>query len=184
LRLRRRWLGFDPSPHGRRAPPIEVPKDLLQGFVAERGQLFIELTAVHPVHAYLPARRSVPVAAGAVDARGRFRGTRAVGPVGPRPQGEACLTTGQPASSIGEPDRQRSMLARSPPGRAADLHCPLPCTITTSMQLLFCVASAAIATSRSRLASGGAPPSDLRRARSRCARAGRVVHGRLPCLGI
>src|SRR5216684_3908737 len=75
----------------------------------------------------------------------------------PRPQGEACLTTGQPASSIGEPDRQRSRLARSPPGRAADLHCPLPCAVTTSMQLLFCVASAAIATSRSRLASGGGP---------------------------
>jgi len=73
------------------------------------------------------------------------------------------LTTGQPASSIGEPDRQRSRLARSPPGRAADLHCPLPCAVTTSMQLLFCVASAAIATSRSRLACGGAPPSDLRR---------------------
>jgi len=88
------------------------------------------------------------VEAGAVDARGRFRGTRAVGPVGPRPQGEACLTTGQPASSLGEPDRQRSRLARSPPGRAADLHCPLPCAVTTSMQLLFCVASAAIATSR------------------------------------
>ena len=123
------------------------------------------------------------MAVGAVDARGRFRGTRAVDPGEPRLQGEACLTTGQPASSIGEPDRQRSRLARSPPGRAADLHCPLPCAVTTSMQLLFCVASAAIATSRSRLASGGAPPSDLRRARSRCARAGRVVHGCLPFLG-